>query len=120
MHATTDVLIRGELAFDDAAVDLSGASVKIRLDDVSRMDAESVPLGEHAVMNLPRGASTASALPFEVRAAGLKAGARYTLWAHVDMDRDGQVSVGDFITMEDFPVSADGAGFHRVRVRRVP
>ena len=119
MPATTDVLIRGELTFDGAPVDLSGASVKVRVDDVSRMDAESIPLVEHAVKSLPSGATTASAIPFELRAGGLRADARYTLRAHVDMDRDGQISVGDFITMEDFPVSAGTIGYHRVRVRRV-
>ena len=117
--SATDVLIRGELAFDGAPVDLSGASVKIRVDDVSRADAESVPLAEHAVRLPPLGASTAATIPFEVRTEGLKAGARYAIWAHVDMDRDGQISVGDFITMENFPVSGGANAYHRVRVRRV-
>jgi uncharacterized lipoprotein YbaY len=119
MTAPTDVVIRGELAFDGAPVDLTGASVKIRVDDVSRADAQSVPVAEHPLPVLPRGATTAAAIPFEVHAGPLDARARYSIWAHVDMDRDGQISAGDFITMESFPVSAGTTAYHRVRVRRV-
>jgi len=43
----------------------------------------------------------------------------YTIWVHIDVDRDGRISVGDFITMESFPLSGAVGRELTVRVRRV-
>ena len=42
-----------------------------------------------------------------------------TVWAHVDVDGDGSVSIGDFITMQSYPIPAEGEGPLTVRVRPV-
>lgn len=42
-----------------------------------------------------------------------------TVWVHIDVDRDGRISVGDFITMESFPLSGAVRRELTVRVRRV-
>ncbi len=41
------------------------------------------------------------------------------IWVHVDVDGDGRVSVGDFVTMASFPVPAVEGGRVTVAVRRV-
>lgn len=41
------------------------------------------------------------------------------VWVHVDVDRDGRVSVGDFITMVSYPVPSDSGTEVSVVVRRV-
>lgn len=41
-----------------------------------------------------------------------------TIWAHIDVDGDGRISVGDFITMESFPLRA-AVDEITIRVRRV-
>ena len=41
------------------------------------------------------------------------------VWVHIDVDRDGRVSSGDFITVQRFPVPAGAAPHVRVSVRRV-
>jgi len=45
------------------------------------------------------------------------AGGYPIVWVHVDVDGDGSVSKGDFITMQSYPVR--GGGVMRVEVRRV-
>lgn len=42
-----------------------------------------------------------------------------TVWAHVDVDRDGRVSVGDFVTTASYPVAAGAETQIEVRVKRV-
>jgi hypothetical protein len=45
-------------------------------------------------------------IPFEIIVDIIPVRAYYTIWVHVDVDADGQVSIGDYITMESFPVTA--------------
>jgi hypothetical protein len=42
-----------------------------------------------------------------------------TVWVHCDVDGDGRVSVGDFITMQSYPFPPGGSGAITVRLRRV-
>ena len=42
-----------------------------------------------------------------------------TIWAHVDVDRDGRVSRGDFVTTVSYPVPPGGDARVAVRVRQV-
>ena len=110
-------VIRGELTFEDGPADISGATVHVRVEDVSRADAASLTVAEWKIPALPAGTTTSRAIPFEVPVGALDARGRYSLRAHVDVDRDGRTSVGDFITMEEFPVSQPD--FYRLRVKRV-
>jgi len=110
-------LIRGEVTFEEGPADISGAAVHVRVEDVSRADAASLTVAEWKVPALPAGTTTSSVIPFEVAVESLDARGRYSLRAHVDVDRDGRTSVGDFITMEEFPVPRPD--FYRLRVRRV-
>jgi uncharacterized lipoprotein YbaY len=118
-NAQSTQVVRGELAFDGAPVNVAGASLRIVLNDVSRADGAAVAVGEQPISALPHGTTSDASIPFELRVGPLSPRSRYALWAHVDMDRDGQVSVGDFITMESFPVIAGDTSHLRVRVRRV-
>lgn len=111
--------IRGELAFEGGPADVAGAAVHVRVEDVSRVDAAAFTVGEWNIPALPHGTTTASVIPFEVPVDSLDARGRYSLRAHVDVDRDGQTSLGDFVTMEEFPVSRKATDFYRLRVRRV-
>ncbi len=105
--------------FEGGPADISGAAVHVRVEDVSRADAASLTVAEWNVPALPRGTTTSSTIPFEIPVESLDARRRYSLQARVDVDRDGRTSVGDYVTMEDFPVSRTAADFYRLRMRRV-
>lgn len=105
--------------FEDGGDDLTGAAVRVLIEDVSRAGAASLLVGQWSESALPAGTTTAQTISFEIQVGSLDPRARYSLRAHVDVDRDGQTSLGDFITMETYPVSSDGPPFHRLRVRRV-
>jgi uncharacterized lipoprotein YbaY len=41
------------------------------------------------------------------------------VWVHVDVDEDGRVSAGDYITKQSYPLPVQGQTTMRVSVRRV-
>lgn len=113
--------LRGHVSFDGPTAGIGDAAVYVRLLDVSRLDAESLVLGEHRIEQLPHDAVTDASIPFTLETA-VPAGvaASLTLMVHVDVDRDGQVGAGDFISMENIPVLPDHLEEeYRVHVRQV-
>ena len=112
--------IRGKIVFQGDLKDISGASVSVRIQDVSRADGPSVTISEYRIEKLPVGTNTRTSVPFEITMDIIPTRAYCTIWAHIDVDGDDQVSIGDYITMESFPVTAaSSANFVVVRVRQV-
>jgi hypothetical protein len=106
--------VAGELRFESVdEVLLEGARVVVSVLDVSRVDDAAVPLREQ-VITLPRGATSAQPVPFELDLPAVQAGRSLVLSAHVDLSRSGQRSPGDFITMESYPLAA-----RVLRMRRI-
>lgn len=113
-------VIRGSLYFEGEVVDLVGAAVYVRLTDVSHTDAVAQTVAECTISSLPAGTDTSQELAFELAADRVSKWRSYTLAAHVDLDGDGKTSIGDYITMESFPVSAENLSSHyAIRVRRI-
>jgi uncharacterized lipoprotein YbaY len=114
------IAIRGELSFQDNTVSLSGAAVYVRLIDVSLADAAARTVSEYQNRSLPDGTNTSHKINFELTADPVDSRGSYTIAAHVDLDGDGKASIGDYITMESFPVSVQSPSAHYVvRVRRI-
>jgi hypothetical protein len=42
-----------------------------------------------------------------------------TVWAHIDVDRDGRVSKGDFVTVESYPIISALTQSLSIRVKRI-
>ena len=42
-----------------------------------------------------------------------------TAWVHLDVDGDGRVSKGDYITMESYPIATGGDQEMSIRLKRV-
>jgi uncharacterized lipoprotein YbaY len=109
----------GEIVFDPAPPSLSGATVYVRLRDTSLADAPSRVVAEQAMTRVeglpPGGGELTFALPLE----SADARRTYTVSVHVDLDNDGRVGPGDFISTESYPVLTFGHP-DRVRVRVRP
>lgn len=116
----TAPLVSGRVRFDGVEPEFSNATVYIRLEDVSRADHASEIVSERTFSNVSNDAFGGGGLEFELEGPLPDETARYTVSVHVDMDTDGKVSRGDYITQESFPVLTFGNPDHRiVRVRRV-
>lgn len=92
-----------------------GTPLRVEIRDTSLEDAPSVLL-QRVDAAVPRAGRSAS-VPVTVEIATVPDGA--TVWAHVDVDRDGRVSSGDFITMESYPVTQAPTQAMTIRVKRV-
>ncbi len=97
----------------------AGSPVRVEVRDAAREDAEAPLLGEAGSV-VADGALTWLAT-VEVRAPDAPPGAvrRPIVVVHVDVDRDGAISAGDYLTTSSYPVP-DGEGEVRVQTTVVP
>ncbi len=89
----------------------AGASVIVHVRDAGLADASSTTIAE------ARGKWREGTTPARVQLDVDDVRDSLIVWAHVDVDGDGAVSKGDYITMQSYPLR--GGGAMRVEVRRV-
>ncbi|MGZ8821775.1 MAG: hypothetical protein ACXWX1_10705 [Aeromicrobium sp.] len=95
----------------------AGASVRVEVRDVSFADVPApVVCAAEGAVSSPSHDQPALLAELICACEQIPPGA--IVWAHVDSDQDGRVSVGDYITKQAFPVPA-GGGRLSVMVRRV-
>ncbi|MBI4876325.1 MAG: YbaY family lipoprotein [Acidobacteria bacterium] len=109
MRITVEVLVSGQ------ARPPVGAPVLVQVRDTALQDAPARILA--AARGVVEGPSSA-ALAI-VRFDLYETGAELTVWAHVDVDGDGRVSSGDYITTQSYPLPAGPEPRLRVAVVRV-
>ena len=78
-----------------------GSPVRAEIRDTLMADAAATTLKEARAVVPQSGQAAALAMALEVEVVPDGA----TVWVHVDADRDGRVSIGDFITMQSYPVA---------------
>lgn len=111
------ILVSGDIVFEEGGPPYDGATVYVRLEDVSRADAASTVVAEQTIRDI---ASSDRPIPFRLTGEPLDERASYIVSAHVDVDGDGTLSPGDYLTMESYPVTAQGDRQHiTIRVRRL-
>lgn len=93
----------------------AGSRVNVEVRDTSLADAPSVSL-KRANANVPRAGRT-TAIPLSMEIAAVPRGT--TVWAHVDVDRDGRVSKGDYVSVESYPVDNTPMQSLAIRVKKV-
>jgi uncharacterized lipoprotein YbaY len=108
------VVVVVEVAVEGSERPPIGVPVNVEIRDVGLADAPAVTLGK--AKGAVRGrkgilATVNVEVPVLARHAAV--------WAHVDVDRDGRLSAGDFITVQSFPVPPGATPQVRVTVRRV-
>lgn len=108
---TDPTVLAGEIIFDEGATPPSGATVHVRIEDVSRADTAAVEAARIDIRDVTR--SPGQALSFEM-SANLNPEAHYQVRVHVDMDDTGRVTAGDQVSVESVPVLTRG---HPNRVR---
>lgn len=102
-------VIKGEIFFPEIISPFSDASIYIRLDDISRINTFSHTLSERILRGISIDAKHTQPITFEISVPTLDERSRYSLSVLVDVDNDGAISPGDYITMENFPVAASTA-----------
>ena len=97
------LLIKGTIVFDDYVELARGVKVYIRLEDVSRTDIAARVVTEKVIHNKSvRG----KLLKFTIKGDRLDPRAHYGIRAHIDLDNDGQISKGDYVSVVSYPIDA--------------
>ena len=84
-----------------------GAVVHLKLEDVSRLDAAAVVVAE-AVLPLASGAAAGADIPFSITVPAADEAASYGVRAHVDTTGSGDISSGDLVSSQAYPVLTQG------------
>jgi uncharacterized lipoprotein YbaY len=105
---STGAVIKGKIIFKDKASSFTGATLYAYLEDVSLADAASVVLGKYVERNVNFNGETSAFLSFKIEYKDLDFRNRYEIRVHIDVDGDGEVSKGDFINMQSYPVITRG------------
>jgi len=88
-----------------------GATLRVRLEDVSRLDAPSATAAEEE-LRLLAGATAGTEFPLLLALADLDETARYSVRAHVDVSGSGEIEPGDLLTTAAHPVLTHGHPDH--------
>jgi putative lipoprotein len=91
-----------------------GSPLLVELRDTSLADAPAVSL-KQVRSTITR--SGTSSVQITMDPGSIPEGT--TVWVHLDVDRDGRVSVGDYITVESYPAAVSGPQEMTIRLKRV-
>ena len=113
-----DRRVRGRLVFGPDVSPFVDATLYVRIEDVGRADAPSRIVAEQVMHHVTW--APGRSLEFNIQGA-LPAGSTYCqLRVHVDVDGDGAISPGDYVSTESHPVMQPGGDTSlEVRVHRV-
>lgn len=109
------LLLRGRVVFDGTS-SFAAATVYVRLEDVSRLDAPSMVIVEQVLRDVSYRAGSQEGLEFTLHGQLPDEKASYIVRVHVDIDGDGHISHGDYLSTESFPVLTYGYP-HDITVR---
>lgn len=101
-------LLEGEITFEEAGASLEGATAYIRLEDASQADAASRIIAEQVVQDISHETGSKDKLRISLHGQIPNEKASYIVSVHIDVDGDGQISQGDYINMESYPVLTFG------------
>lgn len=97
------MLVTGVIKFSEVVEPFRGATLWIRLLDVSRADGLDETLAEQVLRGISVSAP-GEEFAFALDAPMLDPRGTYTIEAHLDVSGSGEVEVGDYRTMEHFGV----------------
>lgn len=102
--------LRGDVRISEGAESIRLAALTVRLLDVSRADASAKTVG---LTTLEKVSLTVDeAIDFVLEVDHLDPHNTYSLAAWFDVDGSGDVTIGDYRTMEHFDVSSETIGQH--------
>jgi uncharacterized lipoprotein YbaY len=101
-------LVKGEITFETDIQPFSGATIYIRLEDITFTDAASKVIAEYVEQNVSFNPKTNNIIPFTIVGQAPDLQANYVVSVHIDIDKDGEVSSGDFLNTQSYPVITYG------------
>jgi len=97
-------LISGRILLGRDLKPFTNATVYVRLENISRADAPSNTAAEQVLKEVSHQAGKEEEVNFSLYGSPPDERSSYSVRVHVDVDGDGEVSVGDYISPESYPV----------------
>ena len=108
-----EVEVSGKIVFDDVAKPFRNATLYVSLEDISKQNASSETIASQTIRKVSVTGKEWETrrykqIDFVLRGKILDNRGMYVVSAHVDVDGDGRMSIGDYITQEYYPVLTRG------------
>jgi uncharacterized lipoprotein YbaY len=118
--AEGEPLVTGKILVGEDAQPFTGATVYVRLEDVSYADAPSRVIAEQVIHNVSYEADAGHEPEFALHGDIPDERGSYAVRVHVDLHGEGRVQRGDYVSTESYPVLTFGQPKEvSVRVREV-
>jgi hypothetical protein len=101
-------LVKGKITFEEAARPFTGATVYVHLEKIPALDIASEIIAGYVERDVAFDPKTSSDLSFAIACNPPDPRASYGVRVHIDIDGDGAVSKGDFISTQNYPVLTFG------------
>jgi len=102
------LLVKGKITFEEGAPPFTGATMYVRLENITAADTASEVVANYVERDVAFDPKTSSGLSFAIAGGPPDPRASYAVRGHIDIDGDGAVSKGDFISMQSYPVITFG------------
>jgi len=101
-------LVKGEITFEEEAPPFTGATMYVHLENITVADIASEVVADYVERDVAFDPKTAKVLSFAIAGKAPDPRASYAVRVHIDIDGDGEVSQGDFISTQSYPVITFG------------
>lgn len=101
-------LVKGEIRFEGEVPSFNGATMYVYLENITVADIASEVVAKYVERGVTFGPKVGKVLSFSIVVKALDCRASYAVRVHIDIDGDGQVSRGDFISTQSYPVITFG------------
>lgn len=101
-------VVKGEITFAGKPELPASAKMYVRLRNTSLADAASMVVAEQVIEHVARFLSKGEKVAFVLEPGSVDERASYIVSVWVDVDGDGKISKGDYISMQSYPVLTYG------------
>lgn len=97
--------IEGDITFAEIPTPFTGATVVVRVEDTRRADAPATVIAEQRIAGVFRVPGNLETIPFSIECPPECDLSGCSLRVHVDVDGTGEVSRGDYVSMQSYPLA---------------
>lgn len=104
--------IEGAVYFSAISASFSNATVIVRIEDTSRADAPARVISEHRVSGVARSPENRDPVPFAIHLPEAEVVSCCSLRVHVDVGSTGEISPGDYVSTQSYPLRSNSSAPH--------